>query len=283
VFHADGTLAEGPIALCEVQAYVYAARRGAADLALALGERERAGKLLDQAEALRQNFEEAFWNKELKCYALALDRNKKPCAVRTSNAGHCLFSGIASPERALLVSETLLDERSFSGWGIRTVAEGEARYNPMSYHNGSVWPHDNAIIGHGLARYRLKNAASKLLTGLFDTSIFVDLHRLPELFCGFDRRKGEGPTAYPLACAPQAWAAGAVFLLLQSCLGMSVSGEKSRLSFSWPLFPSWLDWVQIGNLKVGRGKVDVTIERLHEEAAVSVRRREGPVEVNVIK
>jgi glycogen debranching enzyme len=283
VFHADGKLAEGPIALCEVQAYVYGARRGAAELALALGERERAGKLLDQAEDLRQKFEQAYWNKELKCYALALDRDKKPCAVRTSNAGHCLFSGIASPERALVVSETLLDERCFSGWGIRTLAEGEARYNPMSYHNGSVWPHDNAIIGQGLSRYRLKNAASKLLTGLFDTSIFVDLHRLPELFCGFDRRKGEGPTAYPLACSPQAWAAGSVFLLLQSCLGMSVHGVESQLRFSWPLLPSWLEWVQIGNLKVGRGKVDVSIERLHEEAAVSVRRREGPVEVNVIK
>ncbi|MGH9322780.1 MAG: amylo-alpha-1,6-glucosidase, partial [Vicinamibacteria bacterium] len=283
IFHADGRLAEGPIALCEVQAYAYGARRGAADLALALGRRDRAGMLLDRAESLRQRFEEAFWSDELKTYVLALDGEKKPCSVRTSNAGHCLFAGIASPERAALVSQGLLEERSFSGWGIRTVARGEARYNPMSYHNGSVWPHDNAMIGHGLGRYRLKEAASRLLTGLFDTSIFADLHRLPELFCGFRRRQGEGPTLYPLACAPQSWAAGAVFLLLQSCLGMSIQGEKGRLSFSGPMLPQWLEWVEIRNLRVGRGKVDVLIERSHHDTGVSVMRREGAVEVSILK
>src|SRR5438874_4988278 len=143
---------------------------------------------------LRQRFEETFWCEELSAYALALDGKKQLCRIRTSNAGHCLFAGIANPERARRVAYTLTNERSFSGWGVRTVAEGEARYNPMSYHDGSVWPHDNALVAGGLALYGFKDYALKILMALFDASIFLDLHRLPELFCGFNRRPGEGPT-----------------------------------------------------------------------------------------
>src|SRR5262249_43161444 len=160
---------------------------------------------------LKRRFEEVFWNEGLGTYALALDGEKKPCLVRTSNPGHCLYTGIATRPHALRVAEQLLSVDSFSGWGVRTVTSGESRYNPMSYHNGSVWPHDNAIIASGLARYGLKIAAGRILAGLFDASLFVDLRRLPELFCGFDRRPGEGPTLYPVACAPQAWSAGAPF------------------------------------------------------------------------
>jgi glycogen debranching enzyme len=283
VFHADGTSAEGPIALCEVQGYVYAARRGAAGLAALLGYAARAAELERQAEELREKFERAFWCDDLGTYALALDGKKRPCRVRTSNPGHCLFAGIASPERALRVAGTLLTDRSFCGWGVRTVAEGEARYNPMSYHNGSVWPHDNALIGAGMDRYRLKEAVLKVFTGLFDASLFMDLRRMPELFCGFVRRAGEGPTLYPVACSPQAWAAGTAFLLLQASLGLRVRAAAGQVCFHFPLLPDWLNEVHVRNLRVGDGSVDLRLQRHRGDVGVNVLDRSGRVEVLVMK
>src|SRR5213075_1138820 len=205
---------------------VYAAKLAASELAVLLGDGTAARELKNQAKILRRRFEEIFWCDELSTYAVALDGSRRPCRVRTSNAGHCLFAGIASQEHARRVATTLTEETSFSGWGIRTVASSEARYNPMSYHNGSVWPHDNALIAAGFGRYGFKESAAMVLAGLLDASLFFDLHRLPELFCGFPRRAGESPTLYPVACAPQAWAAGAVFLLLEACLGLSVSAPN---------------------------------------------------------
>ena len=190
IFHADGNIAQAPIALCEVQGYVYAAKLAAAYLGRFAGKAERAAELEVQAETLRARFEEQFWCEELATYALALDGNKKPCRVRTSNAGHCLYAGIASPERAQLLAGTLFQPESFSGWGVRTVAVGESRYNPLSYHNGSIWPHDNSLVASGLAKYGHKEQAGRILMGLLDLSSMVDLHRLPELFCGIERRTG---------------------------------------------------------------------------------------------
>ncbi|MFQ5749734.1 MAG: glycogen debranching N-terminal domain-containing protein, partial [Planctomycetota bacterium] len=209
VFHSDGSPAEGPIAPCEVQGYVYAAKRGAARLAAALGQPEKARALDEAARKLQAQFEQAFWCEELSSYALALDGQKRPCRVPASNAGHALFSGIALPERAARTAATLLSDAFFSGWGVRTLAATATAYNPMSYHNGSVWPHDNALIASGLSRYAFKQDGLRILTGLFDASLFLELHRLPELFCGFPRRPGEGPTLYPVACSPQSWAAAA--------------------------------------------------------------------------
>jgi glycogen debranching enzyme len=283
VFHADGSLALGPIALCEVQGYVYAAKRAMADMAAALGRADLAVRLEVQANTLRQQFEQAFWCEELSTYALALDRDKRPCRVRTSNAGQCLFTGIVSEERARRIASVLLREDSFSGWGIRTVATTEARYNPMSYHNGSIWPHDNALIALGLARYQLTDAVSKVLTGLFDASMFVDLHRMPELFCGFPRRPAEGPTLYPVACAPQSWAAAAVFSLLQACLGLSIQGSPPRVSFSYPLLPESLQEIRIRNLRVGDGCLDLQIQRHARDVGINVLRREGHLEVVAVK
>ncbi len=277
VFHADGTMAEAPIALCEVQGYVFAARRMAAQIALALGKPEYAGELWRKADALQQSFERAFWAEDLGTYVLALDGRKRPCRVRTSNAGHCLLTGIAQPDHAWAVAQTLLREESFSGWGIRTLASTEARYNPMSYHNGSVWPHDNALIAWGMARYGFKEPVMKILTGLFDASLFVDLHRLPELFCGFIRRPGEGPTLYPVACAPQAWASGAVFLLLQACLGLSIHGAEERIRLSNPALPEFLQQVRIENLRVGNAVVDLVLQRHPQDVSVRVARMEGQV------
>jgi glycogen debranching enzyme len=284
VFHRDGTSAEGPIALCEVQGYVYAAKTAASELAKLLGYAPRARDLSKQAEALRRRFEKAFWSDELSTYALALDGSKRSCQVRTSNAGHCLFAGVATPEHARRVATTLTDDTSFSGWGIRTVASTEARYNPMSYHNGSVWPHDNALIAAGFARYGLKELATMIVAGLLDASLFFDLHRLPELFCGFPRRLGESPTLYPVACAPQAWASGAIFLLLEACLGLSVSAPERTLVFSKPILPAFLPKVSIRDLRVGDARVDLLLTRHDEgDVGVNVLRRYGALEVLILK
>src|SRR5204862_4286914 len=223
-----------------------------------------------QAATLRKQFEHDFWCEDLSTYALALDGAKRACRVRTSNPGHCLYTGIVSPERARRVAATLLDDASFSGWGVRTVASTEARYNPMSYHDGSVWPHDNALIAAGLARYRLTKPALKVLTGMFDASLFVDLHRLPELFCGFPCRPGEGPTLYPVACAPQAWAAGAVFLLLQACLGLQINGVEQRLTFSHACLPDYLREVWIRKLRVGEASVDLLLVHHRHNVGIQV-------------
>jgi len=283
VFHRDGTLAEGPIALCEVQGYVYAARRQAAELARVLGHGERATALERQAEELREAFERVFWCEEISTYCLALDGEKRRCDVRASNAGHCLFSGIASQPRGWRVTHTLLNEASFSGWGIRTLDANEVRYNPMSYHNGSVWPHDNALIAHGMARYGRKDGATKVLAGLFEASLHLDLHRMPELFCGFRQRASEGPTLYPVACAPQAWAAGAVFLLLQSCLGLDIDAPNKKICLDRPELPTGLDRVTLRNLRVGNACVDLVFQRHERDVGVHLERRDGDVEVVVVK
>jgi glycogen debranching enzyme len=283
VFHEDGALAQGPIALCEVQGYVYAAKRGAAKLAVALGRIEVADELTRQAAALRKRFEDAFWCEDLGTYALALDGEKRPCRVRTSNPGHCLFAGIVAPERAARVAEALLGPTSFSGWGVRTVAEGAARYNPMSYHNGSIWPHDNAMIGAGLARYGRKDATAKILAGMFDASLFVELHRMPELFCGFARRTGEGPTLYPVACSPQAWAAGTVFQLLQACLGLRVEAAMGRVCLEYPVLPAFLDEVRVRGIRLGAGTVDLLFRRHGNDTGVNVLARSEGVQVVVVK
>ncbi|NUR57008.1 MAG: amylo-alpha-1,6-glucosidase [Acidobacteria bacterium] len=283
VFHADGTLAAAPIALCEVQGYAYAAWRGAADLAEMRGD-PLAADWHARADRLRDRFEEAFWCEDLGTYALALDGHKRPCRVRSSNPAHCLFTGIVqSPDRAHRLAATLLDETSFAGWGIRTIAAGEARYNPMAYHNGSIWPHDNAIAAAGLARYGLTAAATRVFEAMLDVSQAMDLHRLPELLCGFHRRSDERPTQYPVACAPQAWAAGAVYLLLQASLGMEIDAVRRRLTFCRALLPRSIDRLVLTNLTIADARVDVALERHASDVGVNVVRREGEVEIVAIK
>lgn len=283
VFHADGTPAEPPIALCEVQAYVYGAKCRGAELAMALGNADQARDLSNQAQALQERFEETFWCEDLSTYALALDRRKRPCRVKASNAGHCLLTGIASWHHAQAVARTLLAEEFFSGWGIRTLSSTEARYNPMSYHNGSVWPHDNALITAGLARYGLQQSVLKILTGLFDATLFMDLHRLPELFCGFVRRPGQSPTLYPVACAPHAWASASVFLLLQAALGLKIEATRRRVLFVYPQLPAFLKEVEIRNLKAGKASLDLVLTRYEQDVGINVARREGDVEIVAVK
>jgi len=283
IFHADGSGAEGPIALCEVQGYVYAAKRSIAAVAARLGHRELASKLSSEAERLRDQFEKAFWCPEIGTYALALDGAKRPCRVRSSNAGHALFTGIADPQRARRTADTLLSRASFSGWGIRTIAQGEARYNPMSYHNGSVWPHDNALIALGLARYGFKAEAARVFAGLFDAAVHQESRRLPELFCGFMRRPHRGPTAYPVACSPQAWAAAAPFSLLAACLGLELVHDRNQIRFRDPVMPDFLNEVVIRNLRLGASRVDVRLHRYGQDVTANVLAREGSLRVAVLK
>ncbi len=206
---------------------------------------------------MERRFDAAFWCEELGTYALALDRDKKQCQVRTSNAGHVLFAGLATPERAKQVAATLMSAKGFCDWGIRTVAESEARYNPMSYHNGGVWPHDNALIAAGFARYGLQAEMLRIVTGMFGAATLLPLHRLPELFCGFARRRDFGPIGYPVACIPQAWSTASVFALLGAAMGIAFDADAKRIDFRNPVLPEWLPRVQIANLRLGAAIVDL--------------------------
>jgi len=279
VFHADGRLATGPLALCEVQGYVYAARIGAARIARSLGETARAIALVEAAQALQARFNTAFWCTDIESYALALDGDKQPCRIRTSNPGHCLYTGIAQAERARQVIAGLGDEHFFSGWGVRSVGESELRYNPMAYHNGSIWPHDNALLAAGAARYDDKSFAQRILKAQFEAARHFELLRLPELFCGFRRRGRDAPLHFPVACSPHSVSAGATFLMLQSVLGISIDALDQQIVLAHPVVPDGLDEIAVKNLAVQDASVDFTVRRHGASVSVSVERREGKVDL----
>ena len=279
IFHANGELARGPIALAELQAYVYGAWRAAADMAEALHLPLQAQDWRVKAKDLRRRFDAAFFDEELGSYVLALDGDKKPCRVRASNCGHALYTGIAFPERAASVVAALMDRASFSGWGVRTVAMNEARYNPMSYHNGSIWPHDNAMIAAGFARYGFRREAARIFEGVYAAATYIDLRRLPELFCGFPRQRSQGPTFYPVACAPQAWAAAAPLSMIQSCLGLGFDVASGEVKFEHPVLPDFLDEIVLRQLGVAGGSVNVALLRHGQSVVVNVLSRKGEVKV----
>jgi glycogen debranching enzyme len=281
ISHADGRLAEPPIACCEVQGYVYAAKRAGAALARRFGYPEQAEALEQSAAALAKRFDAAFWCEELRTYALALDGRKQPCRVAASNAGHLLFTGILTPERARRTADTLVGASSFCGWGIRTLASTEARYNPMSYHNGSVWPHDNALIALGMARYGLCGHAQKVFDAIFAAAAYMDLRRLPELFCGFRRQIGQAPTFYPVACSPQAWASGALFAMLQASLGMSFDYPTETVRLNQPYLPKLLEDVVIRNIAIGATRMDLMLHRHGSEVSVNVLAKHGEGRVEI--
>jgi len=282
IFHADGRLAEGYIALAEVQGYVFGGKQLAARCAMRLGLPERARQLEAEARRLAERFEAAFWCDELGTYALALDGKKQPCRVRTSNAGQLLFTGIVREDRARMIAADLMRSHFFTGWGIRTVARGEARYNPMSYHNGSIWPHDNALIALGLARYGFKHSVEQVFKALFDAATYMDLRRLPELFCGFRREKGRGPTLYPVACAPQAWASATPFTLLEAALGLEVDAQRGEIRLRNPRLPAFLDEVFLRELKLGSSSVDLRIRRHGDDVALEVMGTSGQIQVSLV-
>ncbi len=281
VFHADGRLAVGPIALVEVQGYLYAARRAAAALASALGKAELARVQQEKAERLRQNFERRFWLESRSFYALALDGGGEPCAVRTSNAGHLLLTELCTRERAEVLARELIAPHFFSGWGVRTVAAGEARYNPMSYHNGSIWPHDNALFAMGCARLGFQKASLEVFRALFDAATHMELRRLPELYCGFARRRDAGPTLYPVACSPQAWSAAVPWALLGAVLGIAVDTHRHAVVLRRPRLPGFLSWVRIRDLRVPGGTLTLLLRRAHRTVAVEVEAATGGLRVEV--
>lgn len=281
ISHADGRLAEGPIAVCEVQAYAFGALESAAAVAEALGKTGRAASLREKARELAVRFDLAFWCEDLGSYALALDGEKLPCRVRASNAGHALWTGIARPERAERLVRTLMCPSSFSGWGVRTLAATEARFNPMSYHNGSVWPHDNALIATGFARYGFKAEAARIFEALFNASTYIELRRLPELFCGFPRLRGKGPTLYPVACSPQAWAAVAPIGLIAACLGLSFDTKEDCIEMRAPMLPEFLDVLTLRNVAIGDAHMDFIIRRAGDGITAEVQRRMGDARLRV--
>lgn len=267
---STGELAVQPIALCEVQGYAYAAYRAMSYLAGRLGKLQEIACWEQAAEELREKFLQCFWWEEEQTFYMALDGLKRPCDVVTSNPGHCLWSGIVPEEIAQKIIDRLMCEDMYSGWGIRTLSTQAARYNPMSYHNGSVWPHDTAIVGAGFANYGGKTEAAMLLQNVLETSLYYDRARLPELHCGFPKRPGYGPTPYPVACSPQAWAAGAPFLLLNSLLGLAPDAEQQRLTLRQPTLPDWLQIMEIRGMYVGQHHVHLRLERIGEHTQVTI-------------
>jgi glycogen debranching enzyme len=274
IFHADGTFPEGPIALVEVQGYAYAAFRTMAMLTARRGNPEAAERWAIRAETMRAAVEERFWMREHGFYGIALDGKGELCRVRASNPAHLLFTGLPSEQRARSVAEHLLSGPFYSGWGLRTLAVTEARYNPMSYHNGSVWPHDTSMAALGLSRYGERAGVVRLTAALFEAASQLEM-RLPELYCGFPRAAGEPPVAYPVACLPQAWAAGAVFMMLQACLGLKLHGEMAEVEIHNPNLPVGIDRLSVQGLKVGHGEIDLVFERQGPRVAVHSNSR-GP-------
>ena len=270
IFNRDGTLAEGPLALVEVQGYVYEAKNAAARMARMQGDDNLALRLKDEAAALQKRFEEKFWSPEIGTYALALDGRKRRLDVRSSNAGHALSSGIADSERATRVIEQMVSPAFFSGWGIRTIASSEARYNPMSYHNGSIWPHDNAMIGAGFARYGRSDQIETVFNGLLDAALNMSQRRLPELFCGFRRRAGRAPILYPVACSPQAWASGSMLHLLKSLMGLKIDGAARTITLSAPYLPERVGEVTVRNIRAGAGSAGFTLRRKNGGVSIDV-------------
>ncbi len=277
IFHTDGRFPKGPIALLEVQGYAFLAWQAMADLAGRLGEPDAAG-WAERAERVRCLVEDRFWMEDEGFYAIALDGDGQPCRAIGSNAGHLLFSGLPSAARALKVSERLLSSAFTTGWGIRTLARGQARFNPMSYHNGSVWPHDTALGVAGMARYGERDAAALVLGQLYAAASHFHM-RLPELFCGFERQSGEPPIAYPVACLPQAWAAGSVFQMLQASMGVTIDAFERTVTIESPTLPAGIDRLTIDHLQVGDARIDLTFQRVAGQVVVIPANRTGNVRI----
>jgi glycogen debranching enzyme len=279
VIHAEGTIAQPPIALVEAQGYVYAARKGLAPVFEALGETDRAARLRSQAAILRRRFNRDFWLPDRSFYAMALDGEGRPCASITSNPGHALWSGIIARRRAVEVAERLLSNDMFSGWGIRTLSATSPRFNPIGYHLGTVWPHDNAIAALGLKKYAFEEELNEVATALFDAAVSFPYYRLPELFGGQARSAHHAPVPYPVACRPQAWAAGALPMILQAILGLCPRTPGQELLVVRPQLPYWLESVQLRGLRVGRGAVDLQFRRRGAKTTMNVLRASGGIQV----
>ncbi len=278
----DGKLPRPPIALVEVQGYVYDAKLRMSVLHEALGQQERAEELRREAEQMRTAIMRSFWLEELGTFALALDGDKRPVPSITSNAGHLLWSRVPNAEQASRLADRLLDAGMFSGWGIRTLSAAHPVFNPMSYHNGSVWPHDNALVALGLGLYGYREQASRILAALYEAGVNLESSRLPELFCGMERLAGMQPVLYPVSCAPQAWAAGAVFMLLQGTLGLFAEAPAGVLHVRAPVLPGFLRDLSISGLPIGKSRVALQFRRHRDRTLVNLLEIEGaPLQVRI--
>ena len=281
ISHADGSLARPPIALCEVQGYVYAAFTTIAQAAARMNRNAVASRLSDRAKALKATFVRDFWLEDEGIIALALDGDKKPCRVMASNAAHCLAAGLLNPDQSAVLAARLMADDMFSGWGVRTLSTTARRYNPMSYHNGSVWPHDNAMAALGLARIPGRSGALRIAQGLFDAASVLHAGSLPELFCGFAREARLGPVPYPVACHPQAWAASSVMMMLQAILGLQIDGFAGRLVIDSPVLPNGIGSLAIEGMRVGSGSASFTVRGSSKGATVEITDKRGPVSIEV--
>jgi glycogen debranching enzyme len=267
IFHANGDFPPGPLAVVEVQAYAFAALESVAELASVRGQYALADAWRIRAQGLRSTIDRQFWVPEQNFYAIAIDGNGEQCKVRASNAGHLLFCGVPDTDRGAKVHAQLQCSHSASGWGIRTLADEQARYNPMSYHNGSVWPHDTAICAAGIARYGGRTAVVRILGEMFEVANHFAM-RLPELYCGFPRVPGQGPVPYPVACLPQAWASGSVFMLLQAILGVRIDGRHRQVHIERPALPIGIESLKIADLPINEARIDLEFQRIADEVVV---------------
>jgi glycogen debranching enzyme len=273
--HLDGTPAETPVALVEVQGYCIDARRRMARLYRQLGHRDAAARCTAVALKLQKRLDEAFWMEKAGTYAIALDREKRQVRSATSNAGHLLFSHVLTEARARRVARTLMEPASFSGFGIRTLATGQRAFNPLSYHNGTIWPHDNSLIAMGFSHYGMQKSAAQVLSGLYDASRQFRHHRLPELFCGLSRAESDLVVSYPVSCSPQAWASGSLFLLLRACLGLYPDAPRKTLKIVNPQLPRWLRELTIDGMRVGATRLTLHFASSGEGTFATVREMEG--------
>jgi glycogen debranching enzyme len=280
--HADGTLAQAPIALVEEQGYAADAFRRAAELTRMLGDREQSDQLVARSNELMQKLEQSFWMPDEAYYAMALGRDKQPLAVISSNPGHLLFTGTIDGERARHVVTKLMEQGLFSGWGVRTLSDAEQTYNPMSYHRGSVWPHDNSMIAYGMARCGYSQEASKIFSALFEASLHFREYRLPELFCGNQRHHRDEPVQYPVSCSPQAWASGAPIMILTAVLGLQPDAPRGELKIVNPRLPEFLTFLEIRSLRIGKSWLDLDFHRQDDRTSCRVVGRRGEeVAINI--
>jgi glycogen debranching enzyme len=280
IVHRNGGYAKSPIALVEVQGYVYQAKVGLVDIFEQLGETARAAKLRQEAEELKKKFDAAFWMEDVQFYAIALDSEKQQVGTITSNPGHVLFAGMLDKHRQNAVIETLLSPKMFSGYGIRTMAEGEAGYNPMSYHNGSIWPHDNSIILLGLSKLGKTKEVLTIIEGLIEAAAYFEYDRLPELFCGYSRSFGK-PVPYPVACSPQAWAAGTPLVFIQAMLGLFPNGLRKEIHLS-PILLDSMNVLKVENMAIGNGRLSLTVSREGNEMKIDIHENTTGYDVVVL-
>ncbi len=277
----NGKEAVAPIALAEVQGYVYDAKRRMADLARMRGDGDLGQRLDAEASALAERFEAAFWMEDRRYYAMALDRDKHQADAIASNPGQCLWSGIVAPERARDVVEHLTQPSMFSGWGIRTFGADQAGYNPIGYHTGTVWPHDTSLIAAGFKRYGFDDASNRLASQMMEAAQQFEDFRLPELFCGFDKADASRPVPYPVACSPQAWAAGSSFLFVETMLGMRPHADRGELELLHPHLPDWLGKITLKDLRIGEASVDLLFHRWRGATSAEVLRKVGDLAVTI--